>query len=86
MRFLAIAAVIASFGGLATGDAVAGDLTGKAGYCKVAATKVAAACAPVSIHDTKPCCCVPANDAAEEHVAVCGTQGAEGLSPCPSRS
>jgi hypothetical protein len=85
MRFILIAALITSAVGLVASEASAGDVAVKAGYCKMAATKVAAGCTPVL---PSPCCCVPSNEHAngKGNVARCTEEKWEHLSPCSSKS
>jgi hypothetical protein len=82
MRFILIAALMTG-SALVASEAAAGTVAVKAGYCKMAATKVAHGCTPVL---PNPCCCVPSNPHADGkgNVARCDTS--PNLSPCPSNS
>ena len=85
MRFILIAALITGSAALVASEAAAKDAAIKAGYCKVAATKLVAGCTPVL---PTPCCCVPSNEHAngKGNVARCTEEQWENLTPCSSKS
>jgi hypothetical protein len=83
MRFTLIAALITGLAGLVASEASAGNVAVKAGYCKMAAAKLAAGCTPVL---PNPCCCVPSNEHANGRGNVARCDTSPELSPCPSNS
>jgi hypothetical protein len=85
MRFFLTVLAIAGAAGMVASQAPAKDAAVKAGYCKMAATKLAAGCTPVL---PTPCCCVPSNEHAngKGNVARCTEEQWENLTPCSSKS
>ena len=77
MRFILIAALMTGSAALVASEAAAKDAAVKAGYCKIAATKLAAGCTPVL---PTPCYCVPSNEHANGKATSKVDRGAVGKS------